>query len=146
MIDQVRPQTIDISVINHVDCRPKVGVAYSFMVRTLQRRRVGVADVVAESCPAAEAVFTRDRELCIAQREGRCTNAGVRYSREAWMKFPDPLKGAEVSSVAFSQQVLRLMLQMLDVRTEGQRFRGHVNSPFNARLTSASAGRKVRSL
>jgi hypothetical protein len=86
-------------------------------MRLLKVRGIRVADERAQARPTRESVLPSDGQLTVAQGERRGFDRVVRSSGVTWVELSYSLARLERAGSLFGQQLLRLMLKLIEVRT-----------------------------
>jgi hypothetical protein len=82
--------------------------------------------------PRLEAVFPGDNEQRVGERERRVEHGLERLSPEPWMVGPDAGGGGKMTLAMPLVELVRLDLELSEVRTRGQRTGRHTRSFRNA--------------
>ncbi len=142
---EMSAQAVEIAVVGENHGRAKRFVLDAVDVGAVELRALVALDVLLEPRPSVEAVLARDREMRVGQSQRGRADLRVARGVKARVKLANTLKRVELPRAEVGEQILRLVLQMVEVGTRGQALRRHGTPLSLWRPTSAATGRKVRS-
>jgi hypothetical protein len=116
MLMQMRTKSWGVAGIEQIDSAAKRFVFDALLMGQIEAIGEGWAfDVAFQPCPAGKTVLARDGELGIGEGEAGGEDLWVRGAGEPRMKLAEPLRHAGCAGGVILEQVLRLMLQMIEV-------------------------------
>ena len=125
-----------------IDRATEYRILDAFMMRQIEAvDESWLLDVPLQPRPAVEPRFACDGELGIAELQVRTEDFGVGRMMESGMKLPDALRYLRRARSMSSQQVLRLMFEVIEIGIGREWSYRHDELPF-VRPRSALTGRK----
>jgi len=117
--------------IDQIHCAPEDWVFNPFVMRSFQRIALPRPfNVALEPCPTCKAVFTRNRQLRIAEAQISREDLLVSRLAKLRLKFAKPLRGAGLSLGVFPKKIFRLVFEMVETRIFREKLRWHGELPF----------------